>query len=291
MAQVQALMAALSAFNGAPFVAKRHKALGGGAAPAPLIDDAIAAPVAPNTTAVAILEPVVAVVTDPKCVARAALPGAVIKGVVSCTAPALPEGFAPRRDLVLALDVSGSMAYNNKLESLVQAVKWVVVDARPGDRICLISFDHEVQKLTAFVRCTEDGKKQLLDACASLESGGGTDIKGALEAVSAALAQRAERNPVTQVILISDGQDEAAKMQLMRRTLRLDSLAAAASLACLGLGADHDAELLNKVCELGRGMFVFADTADKVSCARCAHSKLYPKAAWRSWLGAHAAFG
>ena len=205
--------------------------------------------------------PRVRFVTDPAGVGAAVKDAVKFKGVLELKAPAAPPGFSAARDLLFVLDVSGSMS-GEKLAKLVRVVDWAIESATPRDRVCLVSFNHASQRLTFFVDCTDSGKAELKAALAGLKADGGTDIRAALRQAKDALQERALRKAVTQVVLVSDGQDHEAKAALGANAL--DVAALGAPLYAVGLGHDHDADLLHDLAKAGSGTFCYAETADDV---------------------------
>lgn len=213
----------------------------------------------------ALQAPTMGVITDPKCVARGTAAGSVVKGVVTLSAPGADDSPASTYDLVALVDVSGSMNDGDKLFSVKTAAKWVVKNARAGDRVCLISFDDNAHRLTGFVRCDEEGKKALLRVCDALLADGCTNIGAALDTALAAIKGLAERNPVTQIIVISDGYESCAQPLVAETSATLTSLAELATVSCVGVGKDHNASLMHRIAVRASGTFLFAETAVDVA--------------------------
>ena len=205
--------------------------------------------------------PQLRLVTCPDSVSTAAQGEVLFKGVVELKASLAPDGFTAARDLAFVLDISGSMC--DSLVELKRVVDWAVSAAGPTVRVCIIVFDDKCERLTNFVACTEQGKRALKGVVASLQSRGGTDIKLALREAKDALQKRAQCNPLTQVVLVSDGQDFSLK-EAIRQGAAKEVTDVGAALFAVGLGAGHDAELLNSLTVAGSGTFAYAETADDV---------------------------
>jgi hypothetical protein len=212
----------------------------------------------PSNTAL----PQLRVVTSPAMVDGALRETVTIKGVLELKAPSLPDAYCAPRDVLFVLDVSGSMELGEKLVKLLRVVDWAVDAGVKTDRISLITFNDAYKCLSNFVACTDDGKRALKEALANITAAGGTDISKALRAACEVLRERKQRSVVTQVVLVSDGCDSDAKFELSNGILDVGALGA--PLYSVGLGADHDAELLSGLSSAGCGAFCYAETAEDV---------------------------
>jgi len=87
-------------------------------------------------------------------------------------------------------------------------------------------------------------------------------IDPVLEAAASALEGRTERNPASLVLLLTDGQDHGC------RALACDRLKAEGAIMFgLGVGFDHDANLLTRITAAGGGTFAYAETSDRIQVA------------------------
>ncbi|KAF7067059.1 hypothetical protein CFC21_072978 [Triticum aestivum] len=121
-------------------------------------------------------------------------------------APAAAKAARAPLDLVMVLDVSGSMG-GRKLALLKQAVGFVVDKLGPHDRLSLVSFSCDARRLTRLTRMSDAGRALTERTVESLAAGGGTNIKEGLREAAKVIDGRRYRNAVTGVILLSDGQD------------------------------------------------------------------------------------
>ncbi|RLN15470.1 hypothetical protein C2845_PM02G12310 [Panicum miliaceum] len=94
----------------------------------------------------------------------------------------------------------------NKLALLKQAMRFVIDNLGPADRLSVVSFSHRADRRIRLVRTSDDGKASAKRAVESLVAGGSTNIGSGLHVASEVLADRRYRNAVTSVILLSDGQ-------------------------------------------------------------------------------------
>ncbi|RLN41582.1 hypothetical protein C2845_PM01G40500 [Panicum miliaceum] len=123
--------------------------------------------------------------------------------LVHARAPEAPRALL---DLVTVLDVSGSMT-GNKLALLKQAMRFVIGNLGPADRLSVVAFSAGASRKIRLTRMSDDGKASAKHAVESLVAGGSTNIGSGLQVASEILADRRYRNAVTSVILLSDGQD------------------------------------------------------------------------------------
>nr|CAB3499455.1 unnamed protein product [Digitaria exilis] len=118
-------------------------------------------------------------------------------------APASMDTRAPL-DLVTVLDVSGSMV-GMKLELLKRAMAFVIQNLRPSDRLSVIAFSSAAWRLFPLRKMTPFGQEQSLQSVDSLVANGGTNIADGLWKASRVMEDRQARNPVSSIIILSDG--------------------------------------------------------------------------------------
>ncbi|XP_057956239.1 E3 ubiquitin-protein ligase WAV3-like [Malania oleifera] len=183
-------------------------------------------------------------------------------------------------DLVTVLDVSGSMA-GTKLALLKRAMGFVIQNLGPSDRLSVIAFSSTARRLFPLRRMTETGRQQALQAVNSLISNGGTNIAEGLKKGAKVMIDRKWKNPVSSVILLSDGQDTytvispgGARPQTDYQSLLpfsiqrnnggggdvvSDSTGLQIPVHAFGFGADHDAASMHSISEASGGTFSFIE--------------------------------
>jgi len=107
-------------------------------------------------------------------------------------------------DLILTLDISGSMA-GSKLKLLIEAVKLIMNDLSPKDRLALVVFNGKAERLTKLLCLNNRNKKKLSKILNKIKASGGTNIAAAMDVSLAILKGRRYFNPVTSICLLSDG--------------------------------------------------------------------------------------
>ena len=170
-----------------------------------------------------------------------------------------PSEAAPRKavDLVCVLDRSGSMT-GCKLEDMKSALKGVVRELGAWDRVSVVTFSDRATRDTPLMAMSEEGKKRIEMALLGVFAGGGTDIGAGLELALRVLRQRRCRNSVTALLLLTDGQDSAARAALPS-LLRVAS-SEGCSIYGFGLGEDHDSGLMRNLGEMARSPYTFLRT-------------------------------
>ncbi len=171
-----------------------------------------------------------------------------------------------RRDVILVMDVSGSMQ-GAKIEQTKQAARYVVEHLNPGDRFNLISFSTGAspwaETLQAQGPDTVAGAKRWIDR---LEAEGSTDINRALlEALGQLQARRgAERSRPAYVLFLTDGlptQGEIDANRIIKNALNNRPEEQSVRLFTFGVGYDVDAVLLDSLGKEmgGRSTYVKPD--------------------------------
>ncbi|XP_057782494.1 E3 ubiquitin-protein ligase WAV3-like isoform X2 [Salvia miltiorrhiza] len=182
-------------------------------------------------------------------------------------------------DLVTVLDVSGSMA-GTKLALLKRAMGFVIQNLGPSDRLSVIAFSSTARRLFPLRRMTHNGKHEALQSVNSLSSNGGTNIADGLRKGAKVMSERKCKNPVSSIILLSDGQDTYTTTSPTGGNARSDhqSLLPASMhrnnasglhfpVHAFGFGADHDADSMHSISETSGGTFSFIEAENVIQDA------------------------
>ncbi|XP_047086274.1 E3 ubiquitin-protein ligase WAV3-like [Lolium rigidum] len=169
-------------------------------------------------------------------------------------------------DLVTVLDVSGSM-HGQKLALLKQAMRFVIDNLGPDDRLSVVSFSSGARRVTRLVRMTDAGKALAVSAVDSLKAGGGTNIAAGLRTAARVLDERRHRNAVSSVVLLSDGQDTFTAVRrggsdyeaLVPPSFLRAGSEWSAPIHTFGFGKDHDAAAMHVIAEATGGTFSFIE--------------------------------
>jgi Mg-chelatase subunit ChlD len=244
-------------------------------APASFADDDII-PVAPTPAAQPEPDPIVsadAVLTVTNRVEYSALPRNQTQdvfGLITVQASAEPQpsssadaADAERQpmDLMCVLDVSGSMR-GNKLVQLQDAVRFIIDQATSKDRLSIVAFNDRAGRVIPFRKMDTDGKDSATVATVKLTAGGGTSIARGLDTALSVMEQRRQRNKVSAVLLLTDGQDSSTRGQASSLIARAQRIGC--SLYTFGFGADHDAGLLSSFAEQAQTPFTYVEDTEHI---------------------------
>jgi len=160
---------------------------------------------------------------------------------------------------VLAIDTSGSMA-GAPLEAAKAAAKGFVAQARPGDRIALITFSDEVRVLSGFTGAAE-ALNSLIDG---VEADGDTAFNDAVIKGVGMYADPASRDLLPHMIVLTDGDDTGLGAPLD------DAVAVVKSSDVRVFGVvlespDLNPDPVKAVAEAGDGLFLSTPDAEGLS--------------------------
>ncbi len=160
---------------------------------------------------------------------------------------------------VLVMDVSGSMNYEGKLAAAKRAAQAYVAQARPGDRIGLISFNTEV---TLVQPITED-HQQVMRAIESLKAKDDTAMYDAILKAVELLSASEGRNAI---IVLTDGLDNRSHVSPQEILQHIS--AQGLTISTIGFGdptqsrsslGSLDEEALKALAEQAGGVYGYAE--------------------------------
>jgi uncharacterized protein with von Willebrand factor type A (vWA) domain len=197
----------------------------------------------------------------PGCTLRTSRPGssADTYGLLTVVPPATSE-VTFDRDLVLLLDVSGSMA-GRPLDCLKTIVAALIDSLSDPDRLEMIAFSSRVVAYrTEPALATAAERRKARTWVERLEAGGGTEL---IPAIHAAL-QPLRADVPRQVIIVTDGligfESDAV------RAIR-DDLPRGSRLHAVGVGSASNRAFLRPAAKAGRGVEILVDLGDAASAA------------------------
>jgi Mg-chelatase subunit ChlD len=164
-------------------------------------------------------------------------------------------------DLVCVLDVSGSMR-GDKIKQVQDAMRFVIDQADPKDRLSIVAFNSNAQRVLRLRKMDTEGKDNATVATLQLNAGGGTSIAAGLSMGLQVMEQRRQRNKVSSILLLTDGQDGSTRHQLPGLISRAQQ--ANCSVYAFGFGRDHDEDLLSELAEQAQTPFTSVENTDKI---------------------------
>lgn len=154
-------------------------------------------------------------------------------------------------DLIICIDISGSMKLNGKLAHLQATIQYFLTKLTSHHRLCLIVFNQDIHLLTeGLIPATEENKEIILAALHSLRPSGSTNIGDALFKALELLKNREPISTarVSSVMLFTDG---LANVGLRGRefndTLRRTLIPSDVVINTFGFGEDHDSTMLRNI--------------------------------------------
>lgn len=157
---------------------------------------------------------------------------------------------AVRRDVVLVLDVSGSMS-GEKLDQGKAAVAQLISTLREGDRFRVVAFANGVRRFDAgWTPVTAGDRQRAQEWVRALGTDGGTNIAGAL---SEALASPPSDGALGVVVFLTDGMPTAGETDPERIALAAEQSRGRFRVFAFGIGYDVNTYLLDRLTERARG--------------------------------------
>ncbi|XP_047317196.1 E3 ubiquitin-protein ligase WAV3-like [Impatiens glandulifera] len=176
-------------------------------------------------------------------------------------------------DLVAVLDVSGSMS-GGKLVLLKRAMGFLIQRLGSSDRLSIVAFSSTARRSFPLRRMTNNGKHDALQAVSNLVSAGGTNIGEGLKKGAKVMVERRQKNPVSSMILLSDGKNMSTTdpmvdyHSLLPESIMNDTRSGIViPVHTFGFGADHDAALMHFVSVASGGTFSFIETENAIQDA------------------------
>lgn len=175
-------------------------------------------------------------------------------------------------DIVAVIDKSASMK-GEKITLVKHILQFILSQLNEHDRLSIITFDKQVYGVFGLNQCSQYNQSNVLkDRIMNSEylvPSGGTNIKAGLERGLRVLTERHEQNPITAMLLLTDGMGTIPSDEELNELPPIP-------IHCFGIGTDHDARVLNKIAEQTNGSYVFIEQAQNIrdSIALCLGSLL-----------------
>lgn len=162
-------------------------------------------------------------------------------------------------NLCLVLDHSGSLT-GRPLETVKEAAIRLIERLNPRDRLSVVAFDHRAKAIVPNQMVTDLAKvKQQIR---QLEPAGGTAIDEGMK-LGIIEATKGKQNAVSQMLLLTDGENEHGDNQ---RCLKLAQLASEynVTINTLGFGTNWNQDVLEKIADSAGGTLCYIETSEQV---------------------------
>jgi len=171
----------------------------------------------------------------------------------------------PPREVTVVIDRSGSMS-GPKFDQAIEAARQVVEGLDFGEAVQIVDYSNEVARFApAPVVKSKETIAELRAYLSSLESGGGTNLDGALQT---ALAQEPREGFLPVVLFLTDGlPTEGETREHVIRERAEAANAHGRRVFTFGVGHDVNAPLLDAVANLSRGRATYVRPEENVESA------------------------
>lgn len=163
-------------------------------------------------------------------------------------------------DIVCVIDRSYSMK-GKKLDYLKLSLKAFLNFLTDQDRLSLIIFDDQVERLFPLIFTNEKNKKDIIEKIDSkIKARGGTNISVATQYAVELLKQRRNPNNIASIILLSDGVDPSSDIKIKNLISQENHFFKEPLIIhTFGYGKDHDPEVMSNIADIGNGNFYYID--------------------------------
>lgn len=155
-----------------------------------------------------------------------------------------------RANVVLVMDVSGSMNEENRLPSAKEGAKALLDMLADADSVALLTFNDRGRTLQplAPLGSQRDALRRMID---SLIADGGTALYDATLAAHQMLEEKAEPDRISAVVVLTDGADRNSRMQLsaLLSSIRYDQETNTTRVFAIGYGKGADMGVLEQISE------------------------------------------
>ena len=182
--------------------------------------------------------------------------------LVGLQARDIPEEDIPDQNLVLLVDTSGSMYDENKLPLAVKTLKMLLKDLDQHDTISLVTYAGSSEILLDGVKCTTEGKEEIIEALDSLVADGGTYGETGLRTAYDLAQESFKEGANNRVLLLTDGDfnlgqtDDSELVKLVQ-----EKAEGKIFLSILGFGSgNYKDSLAEELADKGNGNYSFIDS-------------------------------
>ena len=173
------------------------------------------------------------------------------------TKPQRGAGVRLPLNLGIVLDRSGSMYDEQRLDNVIEAVKYLVDNLGPDDKASVVAFaDTAAVAATADLVTSDKARvKSAIDDLDLLEIGGGTQMALGMEAALAEVEKHYSPNRLNRLLVLTDGQTYEERKCLDLARQHRDRI----SCSTLGVGLEFNEKLLMEMAEASGANYHFID--------------------------------
>ncbi len=171
----------------------------------------------------------------------------------------------PNSNLVFLIDVSGSMAKQNKLPLLIQSLKILVNELRKEDKVSIVVYAGSAGMVLA--PTSGDKKMTIIDALDKLHSGGSTAGGAGIQLAYKLAEENFIKGGNNRVILATDGDfNVGTSSDSDMQTLIEDKRKSGVFLTCLGYGmGNYKDKKMEILADKGNGNYAYIDNIQEAN--------------------------
>jgi Ca-activated chloride channel family protein len=172
----------------------------------------------------------------------------------------VPDAERPPASLTFVIDVSGSMAQENRLGLVKQSLELLVERMRPDDRVSIVTYGSNAHVVLEPTDGTNKGR--ILDAIHNLEPQGSTNLEAGMN-LGYQMANAAYRaNGINRVIIASDGVANVGVTNPDALSEQIRGYAdAGITLTTIGFGmGNYNDVTMEQLADQGNGSYAYVDT-------------------------------
>ncbi|MDE0685212.1 MAG: von Willebrand factor type A domain-containing protein [Candidatus Poribacteria bacterium] len=172
----------------------------------------------------------------------------------------IPDENRKDATLTFVIDVSGSMAMENRLGLVKRALTLLVEQLRPGDEVAIVVYGTRAR--TVLPHTGIEGREAILEAIHSLTPDGSTNAEEGLRLGYKHALRNARVGNINRVILCSDGVANVGETgpDAILKTIR-SHVEEGITLTTVGLGmGNYNDVLMEQLANKGNGSYAYVDT-------------------------------
>jgi Mg-chelatase subunit ChlD len=116
-------------------------------------------------------------------------------------------------DLICVIDKSGSMS-GKKIKLVRETLEFIIDCLNENDRISVIAFNTTAERVIPLTRANKNNKQSLTEKVKKIDASGRTNINDGLNLAFKTLSERRNKNPVSSILLLSDGRDDNKEISI-----------------------------------------------------------------------------
>ena len=162
--------------------------------------------------------------------------------------------------LIFTIDISGSMAREDRLGLVKRSLRLLVDELRSDDKVAIVTYGDRGSVLLGATEARERGK--ILQAIDSLEPGGSTYVEDGLKVAYKLAVEEVASNRITRVMVLSDGVGNVGNTgheSILRQVQ--DYVDQGVTLTTVGFGmGNYNDILMEQLANDGDGAYYYVDT-------------------------------